>query len=117
MRKLTLAALAIASLAIPVTASADDVPDGADCRANGPSVTPLGTASEPDRGSACVSADGVVIAYIGGELQAEEEGNPEAGGACGAIIVADQMVAGENEDWDNPDPDGDPTTDDGRHCD
>jgi hypothetical protein len=118
MRKLTLTALAIASLAIPVTASADDIPDGADCAATtGPSLqVPAGPDGDNDRGYACVAGGGVAVAYIGGELQAEEEGNPDAGGACGAVIVGGQVLSG-NADWDNAGPDGEEGTEDDQHCD
>ncbi|HWH45324.1 MAG TPA: hypothetical protein VNT32_11375 [Thermoleophilaceae bacterium] len=115
MRKLLVLCFAVGGLAVPFTASAHDVPDGADCRAAGePSVTPLGGPAVPgggeeaDRGQACVNVGGTTVFYIGGEVQPEEEGNPAAGGLCGTIIAGGTTVTG-NDDWDNEDA--------GTHCD
>lgn len=108
----------------PIFSQASDVPDGQDCAnaAAGPSVTFNPDPNDPanaDRGAVCVSdgssANGAEL-YVGGELQAEEEGDPDAGGSCGALIVGGTTLAGD-PNWDNPDPDGDPETDDATHCD
>lgn len=119
MRKLVLAAFAIASLAIPFTASADDIPDGADCASQSDPVAfqlPTGPDGNADRGYGCVAAQGHVVAYIGGEARPENPANAGSGGACGAIIVADQTVTGD-PDWDNAGADGEAGTADDEHCD
>lgn len=126
MKKLIIAALAAmvaVALALPLgSASANDVQDGAECATTtGPSVDPVGPApvgsnDEADRGSACVAAGGTAVVYIGGELDAEEEGNPDAGGACGAVIVGGQAVAGD-PDWQKEDDPTTPDQDESTHCD
>jgi hypothetical protein len=128
MRK-GLAALTIVAclVALPILGGANDIPDGADCAgsAQGASVHHAvldggdPTTSELDRGAICVSdgnASNGAEVYLGGEAQAEEEGNPDAGGACGAAILGGQVLSG-NPDWDNPGPDATPGTADDEHCD
>lgn len=95
---------------------ANDIPDGADCAATDApgSVTTFLNAEDPttaevDRGAICVSdgdASNGAEFYIGGEAQAEVDGDPAYGGACGAIIVGGEPVAGE-PDWNT----------EGFHCD
>lgn len=117
MKKI-LALLAVIAFAV-VPSMASDTPDGADCAGSaGPASVSHAvlsggdpTTSELDRGAVCVSdgsADNGSEVYIGGEIQAEEEGNPDFGGACGAIIVGGTAIAGD-ADWDNAEA--------GTHCD
>lgn len=117
MKKISVVLLLAVAMLLPLGASAGDVPDGADCRAGQAPVYSMG--NEADRGQVCVQADygypyprTITLLYIGGEASAENSG----GMPCGAIIVAGQTVYG-TDDWDNPDPDGNPNTNDGRHCD
>lgn len=98
---------------VPLAGLASDIPDGADCEAGGNNgvVTVANGAGEADRGAACVQG----VFYIGGEAQAEEEGDPAAGGACGAILVGGTAVAGD-ADWDNDNGTPSDPSDD-NHCD
>lgn len=129
MRKaLAVAAIIAFAVALPLLGSASDIPDGADCgnAAQGASVHHAvleggdPTTAELDRGAVCVSdgnaSNGAEI-YLGGEAQAEEEGNPDFGGACGAIVLGGDSLTGSSPDWDNPGPDGTPGTADDQHCD
>lgn len=117
MKKI-LALLAVVAFAV-VPAMADDIPDGADCAASsGPASVSHAvlsgadpTTAEVDRGAVCVSdgdASNGAELYVGGEIQAEEEGNPDVGGACGAIIAGGSTLSGD-PDWDNEEA--------GTHCD
>lgn len=117
MRKVLLVLALASAMVLPLGAFANDVPDGEDCR-NGAAPATLAAAGggEADRGAACVAANGTVLLYVGGEAQAEEEGNPTYGNACGAIIVGGQELAGSH-DWDNAGPDGVAGTADDEHCD
>ena len=129
MRK-TLAILTILGfvVALPLLGSASDIPDGDDCgnAAQGAGVHHQvlngadPTTAELDRGAVCVSdgdsSNGAEL-YVGGEAQAEEEGNPDFGGACGAIVLGGSSLSGSDPDWDNPGPDGTPGTADDQHCD
>lgn len=115
MKKLLLATMLAALAVAPFAAQADDIPDGADCASTADSGV-YASESEQDRAALCLNAEGTTVFYIGGEAQAEEEGDPAFGGACGAIIVADSTVAG-NADWDNAGADGEAGTADDEHCD
>lgn len=114
MKRIGLAGLLAVAVLVPLGAQADDIPDGAACQAG--TADPVTLGSEPDRGAVCVHAYGTTVFYIGGEAQAEEEGDPAFGGACGAIIVMDEEVAGD-PDWDNAGADGEVGTADDEHCD
>jgi hypothetical protein len=128
MRKL-FAILGVFALvvAVPILGTANDISDGQDCAesAQGASVEHAvlngddPTTAELDRGAVCLSdgddANGADV-YVGGEIQAEEEGNPDFGGACGAIIVGGEPLAGD-ADWDNAGADGIAGTADDEHCD
>lgn len=118
MRKVLLVVVLAFAMILPLGAFANDVPDGADCRDGGAAPATLAVAGggEADRGAACVSNDGTALLYVGGEIQAEEEGNPDYGNACGAIIVNGEEVAGSH-DWDNAGADGIEGTSDDEHCD
>ncbi|HEX9711347.1 MAG TPA: hypothetical protein VGB52_02205 [Actinomycetota bacterium] len=115
MRKLALAALLAAMAVAPFAAQADDIPDGADCNSTAASGAFTNT-DEPDRGAVCVNVEGTTVLYVGGEAQAEEPENQGSGGACGAVIVADQTLTGD-PDWDNAGADGEAGTADDEHCD
>ncbi|MGH2748074.1 MAG: hypothetical protein ACRDKB_09145 [Actinomycetota bacterium] len=139
MNRLRIAAVVVTVVAIgfvPLQASADHVnfiPDAQDCLEM---AAPGGTFTDPDqadRGAECVSdgnpANGVEY-YLGGEAQTEAayEDDPEhvPGDACGALVVAGQVLtatrpdnpdtaADERLDWDwlhLHDPDGVPDSGD-----
>lgn len=125
----TLGILAVLALvfAVPMLGAANDIKDGQDCAESEQGATVENavldgadpTTAELDRGAVCVSdgddANGADV-YVGGEVQAEEEGNPDYAGACGAIIVGGNALAGE-ADWDNAGEDGIEGTEDDEHCD
>ena|SRR5687767_1628598 len=115
MRRLGITLLLALGLFIPMGASAHDVPDGQDCREGTAAPASLGATSgaDADRGAACVHAGGTTVFYLGGEGQSEDD--PGTGGACGAIIVADNTVTG-TDDWDNAGADGVEGTADDEHC-
>lgn len=117
MRKVLLVLALAFAMVLPLGAFANDVPDGEDCR-NGAAPATLAAAGggEADRGAACVAANGTVLLYVGGEAQADEPANQGYGNACGAIIVGDQVLAGDS-DWNNNGPDGVAGTADDEHCD
>jgi hypothetical protein len=127
-KSIVLVLMLVLGLAIvPVLGHANDIPDGKDCAAQAApgSVTFNPNPDDPanaDRGAVCVSdgdeSNGAEV-YAGGEAQAETEGNPDFGGACGAVIVAGMPLTG-NPDWDYVDDNGTPedTSDDvHHHCD
>lgn len=117
MKKWLLVATVAALSLAPFASQADDIPDGADCAAGADPITlAVVDGGEEDRGAVCVAAEGTVVLYVGGEAQAEEEGDPAAGGSCGAVIVAGTALAGE-PDWDNAGEDGEAGTEDDEHCD
>ena len=115
MKKLILAGLVSAMMIAPFASQADDITDGAECRGGETGVTAhVLSAEEPnpddvDRAALCVSDGSDAVLYIGGEAQAEEDGNPDVGGACGAIIIAGTNVTDSDENWNDPDS--------GDHCD
>lgn len=100
MKRFIAAAAVAALMFVPSFAGADDIEDGADCRSGSAEPVALGAANgeDADRGSFCVHANGTTVLYVGGEAQSETD--PGTGGACGAIIVADQTLSG-TDDWDN----------------
>lgn len=106
MKRFIAAAAVAALMLVPALAGADDIYDGADCRSGSAEPVALGAVNgdDADRASFCAHAGGTTVFYIGGEAQSETD--PGTGGACGAIIVADQTVAG-TDDWNT----------DTEHCD
>src|SRR5688572_14543206 len=115
MRKLAISLLMALGLLVPMGAMANDIPDGQDCRdGNAAPVTLAATSGgETDRGAGCVNANGTTVFYLGGDGQSEDD--PGTGGACGAIIIADNTVTG-TDDWDNAGADGIEGTADDEHC-
>src|SRR5687767_9816969 len=117
MRRFFVAALLALGMLVPMGAMAHDVPDGQDCRDGNAAPAALGATSgqDSDRGAACVNAGGTTVFYLGGEAQSEDD--PGTGGACGAVIVADNSLTGaDNDDWDNAGADGIEGTADDEHC-
>lgn len=131
MKKWIVAAGVLGLLFAPLAAEAheDDYADDVNaCKQADDTGVALGAVEDTnpdnaDRGHACVAAEGTTVFYIGGEGQSEETNNPgndsdlpDTGtdtGACGAIVVADTTLAGENgwdrETADDPDTDADET--------
>ena len=106
MRKFLLAGLVAAMSFAPIAgmAHSDGNEDAKTCRAGSAEPLVVGAADDQsadnvDRASLCVHAEGTTVLYIGGEAQSED--NPGTGGACGAIIIADENVTGSDEDWNS----------------
>ena len=101
--------------AAPFAVQADDINDASECRAGTAdpirvgAVENAGDVDNADRGSVCIHNGGDAVLYVGGEAQAEEDGNPSFGGACGAIIVNGQNLTDADENWNDPE--------EGNHCD